>query len=126
MILGLLITFAWFLFRNSFFKDVKLIQPFIVAALISQSWNFIIADSAEMEQYLHVMTGCISCLDWLYSDAYLNPIHFIYDLIVFLSLIVGYLVYFYQSSPYVRDKETSTPPSTSLRLRKVLKPNFMH
>jgi hypothetical protein len=79
MILGLLITFAWFLFRNSFFKDVKLIQPFIVAALISQSWNFIIADSAEMEQYLHVMTGCISCLDRLDSDAYLSPKHFIYE-----------------------------------------------
>ena len=113
MILGLLITLTWFLFRNSFFKDLRLAQSLIVIALISQSWNFIVADSAGMEQYLYVVTGCISCLDKLDSDTYLSPLHFIYDLIVFLSLIVGYIVYFYQSSPYVRHKETSTP--TSLR-----------
>ena len=113
IILGLLITFTWFLFRNSFFKDMKLVQSFIVVALISQSWNFIVADSAGIEQYLSVVIGCISCLDRLDSDTYLSPLHFIYDLIVFLSLIVGYIVYFYQSSPYVRYKENSTP--TSLR-----------
>jgi hypothetical protein len=104
MILGLLITLTWFLFRNSFFKDMKLVQSFIVVALISQSWNFIVADSAGMEQYLYVVIGCISCLDKLDSDTYLSPSHFIYDLIVFLSLIVGYIVYFYQSSPFVRYK----------------------
>ena len=113
MILGLLIAFTWFLFRNSFFKDMRLIRSLIVVALIIQSWNFIVADSAEMELYLHVVTGCISCLDRLESDTYLSPLHFIYDLIVFLSLIVGYIVYFYQSSPHVRYEETSTP--TSLR-----------
>jgi hypothetical protein len=112
-ILGLLIAFTWFLFRNSFFKDMRLVQSFIVVALISQSWNFIVADSAGMEQYLYVVTGCISCLDKLDSDTYLSPSYFIYDLIVFLSLIVGYIAYFHQSSPYVRYKETSTP--TSLR-----------
>jgi hypothetical protein len=104
MILGLLITLTWFLFRNSFFKDMKLVQSFIVVALISQSWNFIVADSAGMEQYLYVVIGCISCLDKLDSDTYLSPSHFIYDLIVFLSLIVGYIVYFYQSSPFARYK----------------------
>jgi hypothetical protein len=113
MILGLLITLTWFLFRNSFFKDMRLVKSFIVVALISQSWNFIVADSAGMEQYLSVVIGCISCLDSLDSDIYSSPSHFIYDFIGFLSLIVGYIVYFYQSSPYVRYKETSTP--TSLR-----------
>jgi hypothetical protein len=108
LILGLLITFTWFLFRNPFFKDMRLVQSLIVVALIIQSWNFIVVDSAEIEQYLYVVTGCISCLDRLNSDTHLSPLHFIYDLIVFLSLIVGYMVYFYQSSPYARYKEIST------------------
>jgi hypothetical protein len=111
MILGLLITFTWFLFKNSFFRDMKLVQSLIVVALIIQSWNFIVVDSAGIEQYLYVVIGCISCLDRLDSDTYLSPFPFIYDLIVFLSLIVGYIVYFYQSSPYVRYKENSTPTS---------------
>jgi hypothetical protein len=46
MILGLLITFTWFLFRNSFFKVMRLVQSLIVVALIIQSWNFIVVDSA--------------------------------------------------------------------------------
>ena len=113
MILGLLIAFTWFLFSNSFFKEMRLVQSLIVVALIIQSWNLIVNDPAGMEQYLYVVIGCISCPDRLDSDTYLSPLHFIYDLIVFLSLIVGYIAYFHQSSPYVRYKETSTP--TSLR-----------
>jgi hypothetical protein len=90
IILGLLIAFTWFLFRNSFFKEMRLAQSLIVVALIIQSWNFIVTDSAGMG-----------------SDIYLSPLHFTYDLIVFLSLIIGYAVYFYQSSPYVRYKHIS-------------------
>jgi hypothetical protein len=115
MILGLLITFTWFLFRNSFFKDMRSFQSIIVVALIIQSWNFIVVNSAGMDQYLYVVTGCISCLDRLNSDTHLSPLHFVYDVIVFLSLIVGYMVYFYQSSPYVRYKETSIHPHLSNR-----------
>ncbi len=107
IILGLLITFTWFLFRNSFFKDMRLVQSLIVVALIIQSWNFIVADSSGMVQYLYVVAGCTSCLDSLDTDTYLSSLHFIYDLIVFLSLIVVYLVYFYQSSPFVRYREAS-------------------
>ena len=107
IILGLLITFTWFLFRNSFFKDMRLVQSLIVVALIIQSWNFIVADSSGMVQYFYVVAGCTSCLDSLDIDTYLNPLHFIYDLTVFLSLIVVYLVYFYQSSPLVRYREAS-------------------
>jgi hypothetical protein len=111
VILGLLITFTWFLFRNSFLKDMRLVQSLIVVALIIQSWSFIVANSAGMEQYLYVATGCISCLDRLDSNTYLSPFHFIYDFIVFLTLIVVYIVYFYQSSPYVIYKDASTPTS---------------
>jgi len=107
IILGLLITFTWFLFRNSFFRDMRLVQSLIVVALIIQSWNFIVADSSGMVQYLYVVAGCTSCLDSLDTDTYLSPLHFIYDLTVFLSLIVVYLVYFYQSSPLVRYREAS-------------------
>jgi hypothetical protein len=107
IILGLLITFTWFLFRNSFFKDMRLVQSLIFVALIIQSWNFIVVDSSGMVQYLYVVAGCTSCLDSLDTDTYLSPLHFIYDLIVFLSLIVVYLVYFYQSSPLVRYREAS-------------------
>ena len=107
IILGLLITFTWFLFRNSFFKEMRLVQSLIVVALIIQSWNFIVADSSGMDQYLYVVAGCTSCLDSLDTDTYLSPLHFIYDLIVFLSLIVVYLVYFCQSSPFVRYREAS-------------------
>lgn len=107
MILGLLIAFTWFLFRNSFFKEMRLVQSLIVVALIIQSWNFIVTYSAGIEQYLYVVIGCISCPDRLDSDTYLSPLHFIYDLIVFLSLIIGYVVYFYQSSPHVRYKHIS-------------------
>jgi hypothetical protein len=107
IILGLLITFTWFLFRNSFFKDMRLVQSLIVVALTIQSWNFIVADSSGMVQYLYVVAGCTSCLDSLDIDTYLSPLHFIYDLTVFLSLIVVYLVYFYQSSPLVRYREAS-------------------
>ena len=106
MILGLLITFAWFLFKNSFFKDVKLIQPFIVAALISQSWNLVVNDSIGLQRYLYIIIGCISCPDRLDSDTYLGPLHFVHDLIIFLSLIIGYIVYLYQASPYARYKKT--------------------
>ena len=107
IILGLLITFTWFLFRNSFFRDMRLVQSLIVVALIIQSWNFIVVDSSGMVQYLYVVAGCTSCLDSLDTDAYLSPFHFIYDLTVFLSMIVVYLVYFYQSSPLVRYREAS-------------------
>jgi hypothetical protein len=107
IILGLLITFTWFLFKNSFFKSMRLLQSLIVVALIIQSWNFIVADSSGMVQYLYVVAGCTSCLDSLDTDTYLSPLHFICDLIVFLSLIVVYIVYFYQSSPFVRYREAS-------------------
>ena len=107
MILGLLIIFTWFLFRDSFLKEMKLVQSFIILALISQSWNLVVNDSVGLERYLYVVIGCISCPDRLDSDTYLGPSHFVCDLIVFLSLIIGYVVYFYQSSPHARHKETS-------------------
>lgn len=107
IILGLLIIFTWFLFRDSFLKEMRLVQSFIIVALISQSWNLIVNDSVGIEQYLYVVIGCISCPDRLDSDTYLGPLHFVCDLIVFLSLIIGYIVYFYQSSPYTRYKEIS-------------------
>jgi hypothetical protein len=107
MTLGLLILFTWFLFRDSFFKEMRFVQSFIIVALISQSWNLIVNDSAGMERYLYVVIGCISCPDMLDSNTYLSPLHFVCDLIVLLSSIIGYIVYFYQASPYARYKETS-------------------
>ena len=46
MTLGLLILFTWFLFRDSFFKEMRFVQSFIIVALISQSWNLIVNDPA--------------------------------------------------------------------------------
>ena len=85
---------------------MKLVQSFIIVALISQSWNLVVNDSVGLERYLYILIGCISCPDRFDSDTYLGPLHFVYDLIVFLSLIIGYVVYFYQASPYARYKET--------------------
>ena len=107
MILGLLIIFIWFLFRDSFLKEMKLVQSFIIVALICQSWNLIVNDSVGLEQYLYVVIGCISCPDRLDSDIYLSQSHFVCDIIVFLSLMIGYVIYYYQSSPYTRYKGTS-------------------
>lgn len=106
MILCLLITFSWFLFRDSSLKVMKLVQSFIIVALISQSWNLVVNDSLGLERYLYIMIGCISCPDRLDSDTYLGPLHFVHDLIIFLSLIIGYIVYLYQASPYARYKKT--------------------
>lgn len=106
MILCLLVIFTWFLFRDSSLKEMKLVQSFIIVALISQSWNLVVNDSVGLERYLYILIGCISCPDRFDSDTYLGPLHFVYDLIVFLSLIIGYVVYFYQASPYARYKET--------------------
>jgi hypothetical protein len=49
MILGLLIIFTRFLFRDSFLKEMRLVQSFIIVALISQSWNLTVNDSVGME-----------------------------------------------------------------------------
>lgn len=102
MILGLLIIFTWFLFRESFLKEMRLVQSFMIVALINQSWDLIVNDPVEMEQYLYAVTGCVSCLDRFDPDIYLGQLHLVCDLTVFLSLLIGYVIYLYQSSPDIK------------------------
>jgi hypothetical protein len=102
IILGLLVIFTWFLFRNSFLKEMKLVLIFIVVALISQSWDLIVNDPVGIEHYFNHANSCESCPDRLENNTYLDQSNLVIDLVVFQSLIIGYIIYFCQSSPHKR------------------------
>jgi hypothetical protein len=103
-----LVVIVWLSFRNTPIKNMKgicsYLLPLISFVLVTQSWHFV-EHAVKLEQ--HFISGCLSCPGILgyYTDPIL--LHFAYNTIVFLPLVVVYVVFQYKFI-INRDEKTSS------------------
>jgi hypothetical protein len=85
----ILVAIVLFSFRNTPIRKMKLIYGLLAFVLVFQSWHFV-EHAVKLDQ--HFTTGCLSCPGIL--GYYTNPIllHFAYNIIVFVPLILAYVV----------------------------------
>lgn len=88
-----LIAIVWQSFRNTPVRNMKLIYGLLSFVLVSQSWHFL-EHIVKLQQ--HFVNGCLTCSGIL--GYYANPIllHFGYNMIVFVPLIIVYVILHYK------------------------------
>ena len=88
-----LVVIVWLIFRNTPLRNMKLIYGLITFVLLFQSWHFV-EHAVKLDQ--HLVNGCILCPGIL--GYYFDPIllHFGYNTIVFVPMIVIFLVLQYK------------------------------
>jgi len=88
-----LVAIVWLSFTNTPLRNMKLIYGPVTFVLVFQSWHFA-EHTVKLEQ--HFVNGCISCPGILGS--YFDPIllHFAYNTIVFVPLIVVFMIFHYK------------------------------
>ena len=84
----ILIILIWQSFRRTR-NERKRLYGLVFFALAFQSWHFI-EHTVKLEQYF--VEGCVSCLGILGSFADLVILHFAYNLIAFIPIILVFVI----------------------------------
>ena len=88
-----LVAAVWISFRKTPIRKMNLVYGLVTFVLVFQSWHFI-EHAVKLEQ--HFVNGCISCPGVL--GYYFDPIllHFTYNTIVYVPLIVIFAIFQYK------------------------------
>jgi hypothetical protein len=88
-----LVAAVWIVFTKARIRKMNLIFGLVTFVLVFQSWHFI-EHAVKLEQ--HFVNGCVSCPGIL--GYYFDPIllHFTYNTIVYISLIVVFMILQYK------------------------------
>jgi hypothetical protein len=88
-----LVAAVWISFRKTPIRKMNLIYGLVTFVLVFQSWHFI-EHAVKLEQ--HFVKGCVSCPGIL--GYYFDPIllHFTYNTIVYVPLIVIFVIFQYK------------------------------
>jgi hypothetical protein len=84
-----LISFIWIGLMKIRIKEMRVIFSLITFVLIFQSWHFV-EHSVKLLQ--HYTEGCVSCQGILGRFTNVMILHFIYNLIAFVPLILSYIL----------------------------------
>jgi hypothetical protein len=84
-----LVAIAWIGFRKIHIKKMQMAFWLITFVLIFQSWHFI-EHAVKLEQ--HFIEGCISCQGILGRVTNVMILHFIYNLVAFIPLVIAYMI----------------------------------
>lgn len=88
-----LVAAVWISFRKTPIRKMNLVYGLVTFVLVFQSWHFI-EHAVKLEQ--HFVKGCVSCPGVL--GYYFDPIllHFTYNTIVYVPLIVIFMIFQYK------------------------------
>lgn len=88
-----LVAAVWVSFRKTPIRKMNLIYGLITFVLVFQSWHFI-EHAVKLEQ--HFVKGCVTCPGIL--GYYFDPIllHFTYNTVVYVPLIVIFAIFQYK------------------------------
>lgn len=90
--LGLVVA-VWVSFIKTPFRKMNLVYGLVIFVLVFQSWHFV-EHAVKLEQ--HFVKGCVSCPGIL--GYYFDPIllHFAYNTIVYVPLVVVFVILQYR------------------------------
>lgn len=88
-----LVAAVWISFRKTPIRKMNLVYGIVTFVLVFQSWHFI-EHAVKLEQ--HFVKGCVTCPGIL--GYYFDPIllHFTYNTIVYVPLIVIFVIFQYK------------------------------